>query len=101
MEKCREQVREKGMWPRFHRCKRNAVKDGKCLQHHPDTIDAKAEKRLKEWRAKIHGSRIVTAQERIEELRKQIESLMAENAALTSEICRLKAKTGEAINVHI
>jgi len=54
--KCKEQVREAGMWPRYHQCKRNAIKDGYCNQHHPDTIREKAEKKQAEYIQKRDNS---------------------------------------------
>jgi hypothetical protein len=38
---CCESVRESGQWPRYHQCKRKAVKEGYCKQHHPDAVEAR------------------------------------------------------------
>jgi hypothetical protein len=41
---CKQEVRIQGMnFPRYHQCKRQAVKDGYCLIHHPENV-AKREK---------------------------------------------------------
>jgi len=40
-ERCTKSVRTEGTNFRHHQCKRGAVKDGFCLQHHPDTVDAR------------------------------------------------------------
>ncbi len=66
-ERCSEQVRDGGMWPRHHQCLRNGVVlcDGKwyCKQHDPVAVekraeelrakyDAKWDKGQEEWRRK-------------------------------------------------
>ena len=43
---CRESVRESGHSPRFHQCKRSAIRDGYCKQHHPDAVRERNRKKL-------------------------------------------------------
>ena len=50
-EKCKESVYDaRGYYSR--QCSRDAVKDGYCKQHHPDTIKKKEEARKAKWDAK-------------------------------------------------
>lgn len=52
-EKCKEKVW--GDWkPR--QCSRNAVKDGYCKQHHPDTVAERNRKVKERWQAKQEAS---------------------------------------------
>lgn len=51
-DKCVAQVREPGPWPRYHQCKRRAVKDGFCRLHHPDAKKARLEKQYAAYEAK-------------------------------------------------
>ncbi len=41
--RCKETVQTPGMM-RYHRCTRNAVRDGFCNQHHPDSVKKRDEK---------------------------------------------------------
>jgi len=43
-DRCQEQVREPGTWPRYRQCSREAVKDGFCKVHHPDAKKARRDK---------------------------------------------------------
>jgi hypothetical protein len=42
----------------FHlrQCSRNAVKDGYCTQHHPDSVKARRDKQDAEWKRKQENS---------------------------------------------
>ena len=51
---CKASVRIKGFrFPRYGECTRNAVKDGYCKQHHPDTVKARLERTEKNQKAKM------------------------------------------------
>ena len=71
-EKCKEKVW--GGWS-YHPCLRNAVRDGYCKQHHPDSVKARKEKADARWEAKMQSSPLSRAMRRIEELEAEIERL--------------------------
>lgn len=56
MNKCSEQVREEGMWPKYHGCSREGkhVHDGKlyCAQHYPPNVQKRREESTKRWEEK-------------------------------------------------
>lgn len=47
-ERCKEQV-VWDSWGHTARCRRNAVRDGFCAQHHPDTVKARDAVRVARW----------------------------------------------------
>lgn len=57
-DKCKERIRGKGRWGSFNRvqCTRDAVKDGYCKQHHPDSVKARFEKSQAKWDAEREES---------------------------------------------
>ena len=52
MDRCKESVYRGSSWGSKGRCIRNAVIDGYCKQHHPDSV-AKRKKKAEEKAAKI------------------------------------------------
>jgi len=75
MAQCKEQVWDQ--W-HYHDCRRNAVEDGYCRQHHPRSVQARQEasnKRQKEKEAQSPAARLERAQERITELEKMLSLL--------------------------
>lgn len=75
MEKCAEKVFE-GF--HFHRCNRNAWKDGYCKQHHPETVKARREasaKRYAEQQEKSPWRLLEKANARIAELEAELQEL--------------------------
>lgn len=55
----------------FHtyRCRRKAVKDGWCKQHHPEAERARREKSDREWKAKWDNSPVMQLKRKEEEMR--------------------------------
>ena len=50
-DKCKETVFRQGGHFRGSACYRNAVKDGYCKQHHPDTVAQRGAESMARWRA--------------------------------------------------
>jgi hypothetical protein len=49
MERCKEQVQSQSGFGRFRNCSRAAIKDGYCLQHHPESVNARRQKQQEKW----------------------------------------------------
>ena len=50
-EKCRETIHGPGLsGVRGHQCRRNAVRDGFCTQHHPDEVKARNAVQAARWK---------------------------------------------------
>ena len=72
-ERCNEQIRDGGMWPRYHQCLRSGVvlRDGKwyCKQHNPVAVKKRAEElRAKydaKWDKEQEGWRRTKAMEKV------------------------------------
>ena len=70
-DSCKVLVPDGGRSVNFHRCRRNAVKDGYCKQHHPDTVAKRDEERRLRWEEKQNTSpirKLAQAMEKIKEL---------------------------------
>ena len=76
-DKCKETVYPPGQWGTFcpAQCQRNAVKDGYCTQHHPDSVRKRTEesnRRYEERRKNEPLYKLHEAQKRIAELEAQL-----------------------------
>ena len=49
--RCKQQITY-DTWGRTHRCNFLSVKDGYCRMHHPDTVQARKDKKAREWEVK-------------------------------------------------
>ncbi len=67
-ERCRERVHDGGRSVRLHQCRRYAIADGFCKQHHPDTVKAREAKTEEAWQAKREREPLQIALRRIAEL---------------------------------
>lgn len=79
MEKCEKC--NQGIMDRYHmrQCQRTAWKDGKCRQHHPDTIKIRDDERQKIYEEKQKQRPWYLMKQKDEEI-----------AKLTAEVARLK-----------
>lgn len=49
-ERCQEQIRSRGRFMLYwHRCTRKSVRDGYCVQHHPDTVEQRRKATAQRW----------------------------------------------------
>jgi hypothetical protein len=53
-DRCNEQVYNSSIWHSYQ-CSRKIWKDGKCKQHHPDTVRERAKKSDENYRKKIEA----------------------------------------------
>lgn len=75
--KCKQKVYDRSMrFPRPYQCSFNAVKDGFCKIHHPDTVKAREEKSLARWDAEREKSPFALLQKQIER-NKQLEAALS------------------------
>lgn len=83
---CKADVRIKGFrFPRYGVCSRNAVKDGYCKQHHPDTIRERQEAVERNQKAKMEQRvRPYIAMSRLDEARRYLVTLGPPGTPLTS-----------------
>lgn len=51
-EQCKQKVYDKSGWHPYQ-CTRNAVQDGFCKQHHPDSVKARQDKSYAEYKARL------------------------------------------------
>jgi len=72
--KCKKNVLVSGTY-RSSQCSRNAVKDGYCKQHHPDSVKLRREKSEKLHAKKLEKSPLRMAFKTIEQLRKRVKEL--------------------------
>ncbi len=77
-ERCKEQIYGKFGGFGSERCSRNAVNDGFCKQHHPDTIKARDEKSMDKYRLKLAKDPIMLAYKKVEELTQQRDALLTQ-----------------------
>ena len=87
--KCKENVHRSGEPYSGHQCRRNAVKDGYCNIHHPDSKRKRIDKSLEraaEARKHSPYELLKNASERITKLEKRVNDLEKENDALKFEI---------------
>ena len=78
-ERCKKFV-SRGTWARQGQCNRNAVKDGYCKQHHPDSVAKRNEESQKRWQEQYENSphmQLKRALEKIKVLEAEIERLKA------------------------
>jgi len=71
--RCKERVSERTGFGRFYQCQRKAVKDGYCLQHHPDSVKARQAKSEQRYEENMKKS----AWYRLSEVTKQKQALQA------------------------
>jgi hypothetical protein len=77
MNKCKKDIGY-GDWGRTRQCTRNAVTDGFCKQHHPETVKARRQKSEDDYnakQAKTPYARLRVAMDRIKELEAEVERL--------------------------
>jgi len=80
-KRCKQEVASAGIWFRWHRCKKYAVKDGYCKQHHPDTVTERQEKRDKKFDEQQKQStwyQLREAKKKITQLERKIERMKNE-----------------------
>ena len=54
--RCKKEVWEKSIWPRSHQCQRKAVRDGYCIQHHPEAAKEREIKSRERYEEKFKNS---------------------------------------------
>ena len=54
--RCKEEVCGKSRWPRYHQCQRKAVRDGYCIQHHPEAVKEREIKSRERYEEKFKNS---------------------------------------------
>lgn len=82
--RCKALVPDGGRSVNFHQCRRNAVKDGYCKQHHPDTVAKRDEERQLQWEEQQNNSpirRLARAMEQIKELEAELAPLEGRSVA--------------------
>lgn len=57
-DRCKQDVREPGPWPRWSRCRHAAKKDGFCGIHHPDAVKARRDRCNAADKAKSEAERL-------------------------------------------
>ena len=92
-EKCKETIFGKFSW-HGHRCTRNAIKDGFCKQHHPDSV---AERRAASF-AKYEEDLKKSPRVRLIGLQEKYDALTASHAALLAALERVRQNIP---NTHI
>lgn len=86
-QQCKEEVSDRWTrWPRFYQCKRAAVKDGYCKQHHPDAVAKRRVEADERWKAKFKAHPVF----QLIDARKEIAALKSEIERLKAELERLK-----------
>ena len=95
-QQCKQEVHDRqSSWPRFHQCRRKAVKDGYCKQHHPDTVAERERKSKERWDKKWANSptvRLRKAEEEIKGLKAQLDAVKGLPKYDWAEVARYGAR---------
>jgi hypothetical protein len=90
-ERCKREVADGGRSVRFHRCSRNAIDDGYCKQHHPNTIAERRDKSDARYAAKRESDPLRLAMKRIAALEADLKATNQIVLVQNAELQKLKA----------